>query len=114
MEDHDDLSLVGSTIRAVLDVGDRFLESNAACQAIAAMEVVASLRGNPPAPDAYTKKVAEWVSTHPLEVPDSLVRMSLDALDLIQRPESELCELWDDDPDWLAAMADLRRRLTTG
>ena len=42
-----------------------------------------------------------------------MVKGALAAIDRIQRPPSELMELWEEeDPDeWLAAVADLRRRV---
>jgi hypothetical protein len=114
LKDHDDLTLIEATLQSVIETGDDYLDSNPACKAIAAAEVIAALRGHPPSANAYTKKVAEWVTAHPQEVPESLVRMSLEALDRIQREPSELPDLWEDDPDWLAAMADLRKRLAMG
>ncbi|WP_367873113.1 DUF4259 domain-containing protein [Luteolibacter sp. Populi] len=114
LEDHDDLSFLESTLQVVLDAGDDYLDSDAACEAIAAAEVVAFLRGHAAPVDAYTEKIAEWVTAHALEAPDSLVKMSLDALDRIQRPPSELPELWEEDPEWIAAMDDLRKRLKMG
>ncbi len=114
LEEHSDLSFVEATMKKVLKAGDGYLDSSLACEAIAAVEVVASLLGKPPVLDAYTEKVAKWVSTHALEVPDNVVRMAIDTLDRIQSAPSELSDLWEDDPDWLAAMADLRERLATG
>lgn len=114
LEDYDDLSFIEAALQEVIGTGDDYLDSDPACEAIAAAEVLAALRGHPPVTNAYTEKVAEWVAAHAIEVPDSLVKMSLEALDRIQRAPSELPDLWDDAPDWLAAMADLRKRLTMG
>ena len=64
LEELHDLSLVESAFGAVDDVGDGYLDQDVACNALAACEVVARLRGNPGYTNAYTKKVDEWVAAH--------------------------------------------------
>ena len=112
LESYEDLSFVQETLQAVLGAGDDYIECDTACEAIAAAEVVAALRGYPAADGA--DDINEWLASRELEASDGLVRKALDALDRIQREPSELPELWEDDPDWKAAMADLRKRLKMG
>ncbi|WP_035601398.1 DUF4259 domain-containing protein [Haloferula sp. BvORR071] len=112
LEGYEDLSFVQEALQAVLSAGDDYIECDTACEAIAAAEVVAALRGYPASSGA--DDINEWVGSNELEASDNLVRKALDALDRIQREPSELPELWEDDPDWQAAMADLRKRLKMG
>jgi hypothetical protein len=113
LEECNDLSYIESTLQEVLDTGDDYLDSDPAVEAIAAAEVLAWLRGKPTPVNSYTEKVAAWVSAHPIQPPAALIQKALAALDRIQQEPSELPELWEGDPDWTAAMADLRNRLTT-
>lgn len=112
LEDYDDLSYVIDTLQTVIDTGDEDLDSGEACEAIAAAEVIAWLRGKPTPTDAYTEKLAKWVAAHPLKPPANVVQLALDALDRIETEPSELSELWEDSEEWTAAMDDLRARLS--
>lgn len=114
LEDADDLSPVHKAIAAVLKTGPAYLDSDEACEAIAACEVIARLKGHWGKRDAYTDKVDNWVQAHSIEPPDALVRQALQAVDRILAPRSELLELWDENgvnEEWHAAMADLRNRI---
>lgn len=111
LEECADLSYIEATLQQVLDAGDDYLDADIATEAIAAAEVLAWLRGRPTPVDAYTEKIADWVSAHPIEPPAVLIQKALLALDRVQQEPSELPELWEGDPDWTAAIADLRSRL---
>ena len=108
-----DFSAVEAALQEVLDTGDDYLDSDEAVQAIAAAEVVAWLRGHPTAVDPYTEKLAAWVAAHPIQPSAALTQKALSALDRIEQPPSELPDLWEGDPDWIAAMSDLRTRLSS-
>ena len=109
----DDFSAVEAALQTVLDTGDDYLDSDEAVQGIAAAEVVAWLRGRPTAVDAYTEKLAEWIAAHPTHPSAALTQKALSALDRIEQPPSELPDLWEGDPEWQAAMSDLRARLSS-
>ncbi|WP_050030532.1 DUF4259 domain-containing protein [Verrucomicrobium sp. BvORR034] len=113
LEECDDLSHIESAFQKVIDVEGDYLDSNEAEKAIAAAEVLAWLRGRPSPVDAYTEKIEAWVAAHPLQPSSALIAEALSVLDRIQRPPSELLELWDDSADWKDAMADLRLRLAS-
>ncbi len=112
LEECDDLSYIESTLQKVLDIGDDYLDSDDAVEAIAAAEVLAWLLGRPTPVDGYTEKVAAWVTAHPIQPPPAITQKALSAPDRVQRQPSELPELWEGDTDWAAALADLRTRLT--
>jgi len=92
----------------------RYEIEGTACNALAAGEVIARLRGRPGYKNAYTEKVDEWVAAHPIVPPDRLVARGEGVITRILGPDSELRELWADagDEEWLVAVDDLRRRMS--
>jgi hypothetical protein len=113
LEESGDLALIESALADLEERGDEYVDQDVACNALAACEVLARLRGNHGYRNAYTKKVDAWVTVHPLTPPPALLRRALSAIDRILRDESELRQLWDDagGDDWRKAMDDLRRRV---
>jgi hypothetical protein len=109
-----DLSLVESAFGAVESAGTGYLDQGVACNALAACEVLARLRGRPGYSNAYTEGVDRWVAAHPLDPPAGLVARGETAIVRILGPESELRELWEDsgDDEWRAAVEDLRSRMS--
>ena len=112
LEECNDLSHIENSLQQVLDVGDDHLDSDLATEAVAAAEVVAWLAGKPSPVNAYTEKIATWVAANPIRPSAEIKQMALQALERIQQDQSELLELWEGDPEWTAAMNDLRDRLS--
>lgn len=108
-----DLSYVRETLNTVVEMDDEYLDSDEACMALAACEVLARLKGNWGKRDAYTEKVDKWVEAHPQAPPPGLIAVALSVIDRIRRPPSELLDLWEegDATDWHAAVDDLRNRV---
>jgi hypothetical protein len=112
----DDLSVVEAALDKVDVLGHDYLEQDLACEALAAGEVLARLSGKTGYSNAYTETVDEWVASHKLQPPPSLLRRATAAIDRILGPGSELRELWDDTDEaanWRAAVSDLRGRLNS-
>ncbi len=111
-----DLSLVESAFGEVESIGSAYLEQGTACNALAACEVIARLRGRPGYKNAYTEKVDEWVAAHPIVPPNQLVARGEGVITRILGPESELRELWAEaeaeEKEWRAAVDDLRSRMS--
>ncbi|TMB46646.1 MAG: DUF4259 domain-containing protein [Chloroflexi bacterium] len=109
-----DLSLVRSALEQIEAVGSGYLEQGLACNALAACEVLARLRGRPGYTNAYTDKVDQWVATHQIDPPMGLIARGEAAVVRILGPESELRELWEETggQEWRAAVDDLRSRMT--
>lgn len=109
-----DLSLVESAFEQVEAAGSSYLEQGPACEALAACEVVARLRGRPGHKNSYTEKVDEWVAAHRIDPPGGLITRGEAAIVRILGPESELRELWEEarDQEWRAAVEDLRVRMS--
>lgn len=89
------------------------LESEAAREAVAAAELLASCAGRPP--EILADRIRAWTDTHPHAPHDTEVQLAVEALERI-REESELREAWDEaeesgDDAWLGALDDLIARL---
>jgi len=113
LEDASDLNLVRETIQKVVDSGDEYIEAPDAEEAIAAVEVIARLKGNFGERNPYTKTTDNWVKAHPQQPPPDLVALGAQALDRILRSPSELLELWqgsDEFEGWKSSVLDLRNR----
>lgn len=111
LESSDGLPYIEEALQAVLHAGDDYVEAGDAEEAIGAAEVIAWMRGKPSAANAYTEKIARWVSAHPHSPPTALVQKALAVLDRVLRSPSELLDLWEDEPAWNASVEDLRSRL---
>jgi hypothetical protein len=113
LEETSDLSLVGDTIQKVLDSGKEYLEAPDAEEAIAAIEVLARLKGHFGERNSYTETIDNWVAAHPQQPPPDLVALGVEALDRILTPPSELLALWkegDEFDAWQSSVLDLRNR----
>lgn len=113
LEDEDDLTFVEETLETVIEEDD-YLDSDEACEALAACEVIARLKGNWGVRNAYTEPVDAWVQAHPLKPSAELIALAIAAIERILGEESELRELWEEtgDQEWFEAVKDLRRRVT--
>ncbi len=93
---------------------DDYLDSDDACNCLAACEVLARLQGKWGVKNAYSEDLDAWVEANPMKVPQDLKRAADSAIDRILGPDSELLDLWDEDgrnDAWHAAMDDLRLRV---
>lgn len=110
-----DLQYVQETLQRAREIGaDTEVDASLAAEAIAAAEVVARLLGHWGERTAYSAPVDEWVQSHPVQPPDTLVEMAAEALHRVRTAPSELRELWEDSDfeEWDAAVQDLVDRLT--
>jgi len=110
-----DLSLVETAFEQVEAVGSSgYLEQGVACNALAACEILARLRGRPGYTNAYTEKVDQWVAAHRIDPPAGLMARGEATIDRILGPGSELRELWEEagDEEWRTAVDDLRSRMS--
>src|ERR1700693_363466 len=112
LEGVSDLSLVESAFAEVESAGAGYLEQGAACNALAACEVIARLRGRPGYTSSYTEKVDRWVAAHRIEPPAGLVTGGGAVIARILGPESELREVWEDagDEEWRGGGEDFRNK----
>lgn len=116
LEAQTDTDFVSATLAGALDSGDNYLDADAACEGLAAAEVVARLRGNWGVRNAYTEPVDNWVESHPGQPSAELVAQAVAAIERVTTAPSELLELWSESDDfahWQEAVADLKRRVAT-
>lgn len=110
-----DLEPIAQAIAAVLAAGDNELEEFEASAALAAIELLACLRGRPGDTETYTEAADAWITATTLTPPAELVGKAQAAIARILADRSELRTLWqqtDEYEAWLAAVADLRARLS--
>ena len=112
LEDTDDIGVVERALGAVM-MTEGYLEAPACAEALAAAEVVATLRKQP-GPDVPSE-VFEWMARVGRELPSTLPGDAQRAIDRIMT-DSELQELWEEagEPgleEWRATLAELRGRL---
>jgi hypothetical protein len=114
--DTEDLSLIETAIADVLENGDAYLDAPLGAVAIAAVDVLARLQGNPGVSTEETvEAVDEWVARMKLKPSRDLARRALDALDRVAARNSELRELWTEQgekAEWLDAIEALRARVS--
>jgi hypothetical protein len=106
------LEAVSQALDAVLGE-DGYLDSDVACEALAACEVVARLLGNWGLRDAYSEELDRWIEENPQPVPPQMVAQAVEAIARIAGDDSELAELWDEEgrnDTWHSTVDDLARR----
>lgn len=110
LEESEDTTFIADTLDRVVSFEDD-LEATDASRAVAAAEIVAALRGRPPAD--FDEMAKDWVKANrSLNVAD-LVQPALAALQRV-RTASELKDLWDESKEaaqWYAALDDIAGRL---
>ncbi len=113
LETVDDLSLVESALDEVEAIGSDYLDQDVACNALAACEVLARLKGQPGYQNAYTENVDNWVAAHPITPPPELIRRAETAIQRILGDQSELKDIWAESGDalWTQSVEELRRRV---
>lgn len=115
LQETSDLSLVEETLEMIETVSSDYLEADVACEVLAACELIARMLGRSGYSDAYSEPLDEWVAKHSIDVPSTLVARASHAIDLVISEDSELKELWQESDEyaaWLAAVEDLRHRVT--
>lgn len=107
------LPAVKSAIEAVLEAED-YLDSDEACDCLAACEVIARLQGKWGLRNAYSEELDQWIEANPTKVPNDLKAAADSAIERILGTDSELPELWDEggrNESWHKAIDDLRERI---
>jgi len=105
---------IESAIKAVISENE-YIDSDVACEALAACELVARLKGNWGQRSAYSESIDKWVETGQESPSAQLVQSASTAIVKILGENSELQELWDEDginEDWHREMEDLAKRVS--
>lgn len=114
LEKVDDLLVVKKAL-ARANVGqDEYVESGEACEALAACEVIALLKGKRAARTTYPDEIDKWVESHPTSPPQELVESAVQAIERILSPKSGLLELFEESESldaWRKAVEELRSRV---
>ncbi len=116
LEDPNDLGPIEEVVTRVLAIGSDYLEEPEANEALAAIEMLACIRGKPGDTETYTEAAYAWLTQTTARPPDELVEQAQIAIARILGENSELREIWeqsDEYEQWLATVADLRTRLVS-
>lgn len=105
------LELIVGAIDDVL-AEEEYLDSDFAVMALVACEAIARLAGQGGEQSPYSEALDQWVAEYPGAVDKDVAQRGLAAIERILGDDSELAELWEGSPKWLAAMDDLKRRVT--
>jgi hypothetical protein len=111
LEESSDISTIAAALGVITDIGDEYLEAPDCWNALAAVEIVAALRGHPIADLPDNAKV--WVEAHSELDVSSLVPTAQAVVQRI-RSDSELKELCDESEgagNWHAMLDDVCARL---
>ncbi|MCC7646480.1 MULTISPECIES: DUF4259 domain-containing protein [unclassified Janthinobacterium] len=116
LHEYKTLELVETTLDNVIDSQEAELEAPFAAEALAALEVIARLQGQPGEgeDDPATAEVDEWVAACKKKVTPQLLEKARLAFERITAESSELRQLWRDSEhfaDWQADVAALRARV---
>lgn len=114
LQESNDLYYIEDTLNNVLEEGDGDIPMPFACEALAAIDVLARLQGQ--AGDEPMEDVDAWVETlrKKFRRRADLVEKSLKALDLILSDKSELANEWaesDENEAWRGMVEQLRARV---
>ncbi|MBW3508584.1 DUF4259 domain-containing protein [Janthinobacterium sp. NKUCC06_STL] len=116
LHEYKTLELVETTLDNVIDSQEAALEAPFAAEALAALDVIARLQGQPGEgeDDPATAEVDEWVAACKKKVTPPLLEKARLAFERITAESSELRQLWQDSEhfaDWQADVAALRARV---
>ncbi|MCL4304183.1 MAG: DUF4259 domain-containing protein [Anaerolineae bacterium] len=108
----DNLKPVQAAFLEVTNLEDRYLDGQKSDRALAAAEVVATLRGYPN--KVLPKELGVWLALHPLHASDDLVKVAMRVVVRILR-DSELREVRENmgnvPMEWYRVIGDLISRL---
>lgn len=114
LDECSDLSLVEKTLDKALSDGAEYLESPDACEALAAIEVIARLQGHWGDRNAYSESMDAWVEKTKLVPSKALAEKAHKVIERILADDSELKELWQESEEfdaWKASVKNLEGRV---
>ena len=114
LEEVMDLSVIEKSINEVFE--EECIDSDIACEALAAVDTLARLNGHFGVKNSYTETVDKWVQKNKLDVPGELIEKAKKAIKHIISESSELFELWSESEEldnWLTEIESLEKRLSS-
>ena len=98
LEECPDLSVIEKAVNAVFD--EEYIDADVGCEALAAIDTLARLKGNSGVKNSYTEGIDNWVSSNKIDAPNELIEKSKKALSLVTSDSSELYELWEESEEF--------------
>ncbi|MBX7256466.1 MAG: DUF4259 domain-containing protein [Candidatus Hydrogenedentes bacterium] len=115
LEEAEDLSYVENTLDRVIQAGDEYLEAPDAEEGLAAVEVVARLKGKWGIKSPYSEPVDMWVKKMKFKPSPDLVKKAIAVVNRVVVEPSELLEMWtetDELDEWKDSVAELKSRVS--
>lgn len=115
LEEAEDLTYVENALDRVIQTGDEYLDASDAEEGLAAVEVVARLRGKWGMKSPYSEPVDLWVKKMKLKPSPDLVKKAIAVVNRVVVEPSELLELWtetDELDEWKDSVAELKSRVS--
>ena len=106
-----DLSLIEAVLEKTIKESEEFLEAPDGEEAVAAIEVLAKIKGKGTQVDSYTEEVDSWVEKNNLNCSEELSLKAQKVLELVCSEKSELAELWEGQEEWQASIEKLKLAL---
>lgn len=108
-----ELEMIEETLETAVEDDDEPVDVDVACEAIAACEVLALLRGRRGGVHATTPELEAWIKGFHKKAPAALYTLAGKAIERVLDADSELRLLWDDagDDAWIKDVRDLQARL---
>jgi hypothetical protein len=114
-EENPTIDFINSTLDEAISEADEYLDSDLACQALAAAEAVARAKGKWGQKSPYSESVDKWAERQNVQISSNLIQKCIQVIDLTLGDNSELNELWaeagDDYDVWRSELLDLKARL---
>lgn len=115
LENTSDFSFIDETLQHLVDESEDYIDADTACEAIAAIEVIAKKLGEGTQSDSYTETVDTWVKSISTPPSPELLQKALLVLDLVKLENSELNDLWAETEEdyslWLKNLDQLKQQL---
>ena len=108
------LAALEECLDQVIKVGDDYLDSSIAEEALMAAEIVARLMERPGAQSSYFQEIDAWIGRQRTKPAPALVDKARRAVERILGDQSEIVELWQDSDSfesWKADVEGIRARL---
>jgi hypothetical protein len=108
------ITAVEDAFDQVIEIGDDYLESSVAEEALMAAEILARLNGQPGPQSSYFKEIDAWVAHQRTKPAPALIDKARRAVKRILSDNSEIVELWQDSDEfegWKASVESVQARL---
>ncbi len=110
------LSYIKDALLPVIESIEESLDIDEANRAIAAAESLSRLLGSGSEQNSYTKHIDKWAEEFDEVIPESLISLAVDSLEIVLGMDSEIRQYWKirgEFDNWKESISGLKERLLT-